>query len=799
MWKRIGATATATALALTGLAAAQEQGAATRPADRGARTPTAQEGGLRLAPESGKGGEQLGTMTIHGEPIFHNRTDDVNPVLNFGQEYFQRFEPTSAGEMLKRLPGVSFTNDVGEFQDPKLRGLPSGYTQILLNGERLPGAPNNRSPLVDRIPFELIERVEIVRSPSAEIDSQGPAGTLNIVTKSPAEFDGVSLTLGGTYASALEDKSEDTDSDGFGQASLIYGDTVGPVDFLFNASFTQRYNPKLQDTTVFERGASGPGPGNFGLVEFESQADTRETDDVALNWRSTIEPEGTRTKIDLDAFVVLTDRVETEETTLFESGFGGFSPPFGGAFFDDEVNVDVDELQDEAQPLERESQQEDIEQEQYGVAIGLERPVSDRLEFDGQVSFRNFDEDREETGRTREFDAAGNQVASETEGESLDIDNPSYSGKLDFDYELAEDQELGYGVQGRLQERDTVFQVSEGGTLVTDQSFEINEDVFAGYVEHEWEITDELTMQHGLRLEYTDLRTSGAGEGTRDDEYIDPNPSVAYRYDLTERDRFHLSAARTLRRPDFNELEPFVIPEEPGDNSAITGDPTLEPERSWGVDLGYQRTFAGGEGIAGINFFYRDISDVIELSGTGDSVSVGGSSFDEFQYRNAGDGELYGMEIDFSSPLGFVGLPQTALFTNGTLLESEVEDTVTGEDREFTRTPNWVVNAGIQQELPANFRLGASVHAEGDIRDDEVTEITIQEQDPFVQAFIEKSWPEHNATLRFVAKNLLDRAKIENKREFDSIGQRRNNNPPVRELENEQRGRVFKLVLRMRF
>jgi len=744
--------------------------------------------------------KDLGTMMIRGEPIFPNRTDDVNPVLNFGQEYFQRFEPTSAGEMLKRLPGVSIVNDVGEYQDPKLRGLPAGYTQVLLNGERMVGSPNNRNPLVSRIPFELVERVEIVRSPSAEIDSSGVGGTLNVITKSPADFDGISLTTGGAYASALEGLSDDTDSEFFKQASLLYGDQVGAMNFLFNASFNERYNPKLQDSAIFEPGTSDSvGPSGFDLVEFESQADTRETDDTALNFRSTIEPEGTPTTISLDWFVVQTDRVETEATTLWEVGFGGFTAPFGSDFDDDEVNVDADSLETSTQPIEKETQVENIEQTQYGLKIGIERPLSDRLQFEGQLNLRSVQEDRDESTSVREFDAAGNVVATGREGEIRNIDNPSTGGKLDFDYKLNEDQTLSYGFHLRLQERETDFRVSEGGTVLTDQSFQIDEDVFSGYIEHEWDVTDRLSLKNGIRLEYTDLRTAGAGEGADDENYFDPNPTLSARYELTDQDRFTASLARTVRRPDFNELEPFVIPEEPGDDSAITGDPTLETEEAWGIDLGYQRSFAGGEGIAGVNFFYRDISDVIELSGTGDTATVGGTTFDLFEFRNAGDGEIYGVETDFSAPLGFVGLPETAVFTNGTFLDHSLEDELLGEDRPFTRTPNWMFNFGVQQGLPSDFKVGYSLHAEDDVRDEEFTEITKQKYGIFMQAFLEKVWPEHDASLRFIVKNITDRTKEEIKREFDSISQRRSGFTPERAIENEQRGRVYKLVLRMNF
>jgi len=59
-------------------------------------------------------------------------------VLTYDYEFFQRFEPLSVGEMLKRLPSITFASDVLEYDAVSVRGLPPGYTQILINGRRAP-------------------------------------------------------------------------------------------------------------------------------------------------------------------------------------------------------------------------------------------------------------------------------------------------------------------------------------------------------------------------------------------------------------------------------------------------------------------------------------------------------------------------------------------------------------------------------------------------------------------------------------------------------------------------------------
>ena len=59
-----------------------------------------------------------------------------------------------------------------------MRGLGSGYTQILLDGERVQGGLS-----LDSIDPDQVERIEILRAPTAETGAQAIAGTINIVTR----------------------------------------------------------------------------------------------------------------------------------------------------------------------------------------------------------------------------------------------------------------------------------------------------------------------------------------------------------------------------------------------------------------------------------------------------------------------------------------------------------------------------------------------------------------------------------------------------------------------------------------
>src|SRR3546814_9241878 len=93
-------------------------------------------------------------------------------------------------------------------------------------------------------------------------------------------------------------------------------------------------------------------------------------------------------------------------------------------------------------------------------------------------------------------------------------------------------------------------------------------------------------------------------------------PSLHLKWDLTEADRNSLSLAGNIKRANFNELIAALLDGEYGDNDYI-GNPHLDPETANGLDLGYERRL-GKRGVVGVNFFYRDIKNLIELVNTGE-------------------------------------------------------------------------------------------------------------------------------------------------------------------------------------
>ena len=95
-----------------------------------------------------------------------------------GREEIDKFGDATLGEVLRRLPGVTTPGAPGRGGPPRLRGLGGGYTQLLIDGQRIPPGFS-----LESLTPEQVERIEILRAPTAETGARAIAGTINIITR----------------------------------------------------------------------------------------------------------------------------------------------------------------------------------------------------------------------------------------------------------------------------------------------------------------------------------------------------------------------------------------------------------------------------------------------------------------------------------------------------------------------------------------------------------------------------------------------------------------------------------------
>lgn len=724
----------------------------------------AQETPAAAAPEGEDDITQLEEIVVSGTIQYRNRTETTSPSLVYDQQFFAEFEPVSVGDQLRRVPGVAFTSDIGESDSPQLRGLGQGYTQVLVNGRPIPGAGNDRSVYVDRIPAEIVDRIEIIRSPGADIDSQGVGGTINIILKDGASLPpGVILRMGATH-----DIDQGKTRGNF-SASTSGSNKAETVFYSLTVDAQERYNNKEVVEEVFEsdsvgfddevaRGGMGRSlqrwdhPDQSVAIERVEEMDSRDTRDLSFNgdvtWR--ISDDST---LRIDGFMLTTSRDEHQDTWIYE-GDGSV----GG------LDLDNPEL---------EFQDADFNQDSYGFSAIFDHTLSDVSSFSLDLSYNDFTDDSVELS----YEETNEDLVTR---ESIDADDGEWLVGGSYSRSLPtwapQGAELKVGVAAKWKERDYRLVVDddlgESDYSTSDGRFNYQEDRLDAYARIKWGLSETVELETGLRAESTDTSqdyTTDLSEGgvldstetgSADSSEFHLNPSVHLLWKLTEQDQMRFSVARTVRRPGIDQLIPSYTLESPGDEDVTIGNPDVNFETSLGFDVGYERRF-GSQGVFGVNYFYRDISDLIALVNTGEDVDTIGLDPDDFpgglySYENIGDATTHGIEFDLSTPLDMFGWEETGVFANYTRLWSDRADPATGRDIAIDFQPEYVYNIGITQNIPSwGSSFGFSYQKQGESRFVTYGEIESQLYDGNLEFFLEKRIGE-SMVLRLTGNNLLD-------------------------------------------
>lgn len=742
------------------------------------------------APEA----KELDAVVVQGTIVYRTRTDDVAPTLSYDLEYFQQFEPLTVGDMLKRVPSVAFVSDVLEYDGARLRGLDPGYTQILINGKKVPGAGIDRSFFVDRIPAELVERVEIIRSASANRSGDAVAGALNIVLRDAYRFDGKYIRAGAMYFDDGKFK---------GTLGGVASTDIGEGRLLAGFNIQGRYNPKVKRSDRFEE-----PDGDF--VDAENQTDVRDGTDYSFN-ASYTHPIGTG-DLSLNALYVRTDRTETENSIEYN----------------DPVSTSRNNL------LSVNDQVVDIEQNNYSLSANYEFDMlGGRTDLD--IGYSRFDDSRFDTEEEDGYDDDDLPPSfNEREGTRTltDQKDSERSFSITHKREMSSASKFEFGLDYTGKNRDTVLRTSEvdtdveGAPLPAYIDFDVNtSDIEERRLDPYLMFSGEgsgFTWEAGLRYETTDVDISADGDSASND-YSALLPSAHIKWNLSDNDRMSFSVARTVRRPNFDFILPLTLEEEFGDND-FTGNPNLNPELAWGLDLGFERRL-GRQGIFGINLFYRDVSDLIEITNTGEASATAIDDYEDeveeflddnpgatpatpgypqfdpqsFVYTaaNVGDGYVYGIEIDLSTPLTVFDMPNTGVFFNYSWLDSSVDDEF-GE-RTFNDQAKYVFNIGFVQDLPSvDMAFGASYRRQGNAKSRLLSEEVETKYGADLEVFIEKRFGE-KFSLRLTGSNLLNASKDEIFEKFDNRFDQIDRDYDEYEIETEKSGPVVQLIARYSF
>jgi len=163
-----------------------------------------------------------GNETVTHDAVLENKTVDLEEVVVTQQakgqmaainqqlsaiaiknvvaaDRIQKNPDANAAEAIGRLPGVSITRDGGEANDVVIRGMPSQYNTVLLNGIEIPsnkGASRNAS--LGGISQFSLQGIEVYKAITPDMDANTVSGAVNMQMRSaPEGFHGSAMLQGG--------------------------------------------------------------------------------------------------------------------------------------------------------------------------------------------------------------------------------------------------------------------------------------------------------------------------------------------------------------------------------------------------------------------------------------------------------------------------------------------------------------------------------------------------------------------------------------------------------------------------
>ena len=590
-----------------------------------------------------------------------------------GREEIDKFGDATLGEVLRRLPGVTTPGAPGRGGPPRLRGLGGGYTQLLIDGQRIPPGFS-----LESLTPEQVERIEILRAPTAETGARAIAGTINIITREGFRRRLNDLRLGmGIEHGQVSPGINWTHNDSSG--NLIYN--------LSGSAFRGHRRDESTTDTLDESVATGQV---LRAQRETAQLDNRRTGlnlTSRLSWRLgeggdsiTLMP------------TVFASQAEGKRRFALSQSIGTVPPLYDSGDSDTDSGFTTARLN----------------------VMWRQRLGAARLELNGGMGGSRSHSDSER----REFTAAAGASpvrtltdSSRTQQNSLNLNTKVSTllggGAGGSGHSLVAGAEID--AQRRTESRTTL---QNGLPLLTDfgDNLQASSTRLAAYAQDEWSINPNWAAHAGLRWEGITTRgdaPDGSARPENRSSVLTPLLHAVYKPNPRGRDQLRMSLTRSYKSPDLGNLiaRPTVNSRYPvsGPNTPTApdraGNPDLRPELAIGLDVAMERYLESG-GLVSANLFHRRITDL--MRGVTSLEKVSWSPVPRYVSRtqNIGNAVTQGLELEAKFRLDqlITGATPVELRSNLSLFRSRVEG-VPGPDNRLDSQAKATANIGADYRI----------------------------------------------------------------------------------------------------
>ena len=671
-------------------AARTPRAAASAPAGAPATAAPVPAPGTAPAAGTGRAPQTVEITGVNAPDSQDDRRRSTASRITFGREELDRMGDASLAEVLKRLPGVTISGPPGHGGTVRMRGMGGGYTQILIDGQRVPPGFS-----LDSIAPEQIERIEIMRAPVAEHGTRAIAGTINVVMRSDFKRKAHEFKAGGG-------------ADGsHGQAGLswLYNGQTDALGYNLNTTLFKGGQGDESDTHIQGSDASGKTVLDQKL---HSRSDSKRQGMFAnggLQFKF-----GPGNTLDLQPFFNAVQTRSQGLNTLDQS-----APAVSG-------------LIDTLAPYHL-ATWASRSQWQMGRLNGTwltPLPGGGRLQlrFGSSLSQSRSTTERDETGGSADLSngingGPGRHKFDETRQREAGLDlNGKYSQLLADRHSTSAGWELqrAQRTDGRVSAINGVASLAGFGEDITALTQRV-----ALYAQDEWDWSPTFSFYLGARWEAINTSSESALGPVRNRSAVfTPLAHMVWKLPDAPRDQVRASLTRSYRSPNTSQLiaRPTVsslYSDLSKTNSPTSpdraGNPELLPELAWGLELGIEHYLDAG-GIVSANLFVRHINNLIRNVRSLETVVY--TSVPRWVSRpvNIGLADAAGLELEAKGRLADLWateLPIT-LRSNFTLMWSRVGQ-VDGPNNRLEGQPPYTANLGADWPVRGTpLTLGAGLN-----------------------------------------------------------------------------------------
>jgi len=597
------------------------------------------------------------------------RREAIASTLVVTRKELDQFGDPSVADVLRRVPGVSVVGGGSKPQDIRILGLGDGYTKIFVNDE-----PVAEGFSIDSISPNLVERIEVRRSSTAEGSSQGIAGSIYITLRRPKADGRREIKVGQTIDAGI------VTTDVSGQ----YSDQTAPLSRALALNLRYDKN-RWPSSSLLDTRTSTGSPMSLSRVDILEGGERfilGATPRVSWNL-------GEQESLALDGLFQFT-RLRYHWQLLGVTEYGT-SPEFGRALT---------------------TSLTDTTQVQLGV--NWKKQIDDRSRIDAKVQ-------ASASLRKNGFGVVGSpfggdnillldrRVDARLQDRSLAI-----SGK--YSLSLNDSHVLAVGWVGRLGdhgESRTQRESTEADYPVSNfsESYDSTVRQLALFAQDEWTLNRRLSGYVGLRWEDVDseILADAATRTQSRSSILSPTIQTIWKLSELKKDQFRLNLGRGYKLPTTIELIPRtrVVTFNSAATPDLRGNPILAPELSWNLDGAYERYFEG-DGFLGVNAYVKKIRDVIVPL-----TFLGGSRWVSLPV-NGGMATVRGIGVEFKGDLRQLAPEATPirLRLGANRNWSKLHD-VPGPDNRIRNQPRLTVTLGADYRVPGSpLAIGAAYSLE---------------------------------------------------------------------------------------